>query len=139
MHNISIVMKTDRSYEDFFSSLGVALIICTLIVSIGKLITQYYFCYIIICSLLIIISLMVYDYYKYKRESKQLKKAAEEQYLSVLKLVKSTRKTIKREALTDRRTSSFNGYPANGDIELRLRRRAWMRIRRLCFRRKSFT
>ena len=55
-------IKVGRSYDDFFYSLRIALITCTLIVSIGKSITYYYFLYIILCSILIIIAMIIYDY-----------------------------------------------------------------------------
>ena len=55
-------IKIDRSFEGFFTSFAKAIIICTLIVSIGKSVTYYYFLYIVICFLLILIILAVYDY-----------------------------------------------------------------------------
>ena len=58
-------MRVDSSYDFFFYSLGMAVITCTLVVSVGKSITDYYFVCIVICSLVVIISLTFYGYYRY--------------------------------------------------------------------------
>ena len=90
-------MEMDWSYEDFFYSVGVAIITCTLLVSVGKSITYYYFFYIVNCSLLIVISTTIYDYYTYKAASTKLKEAREEQFVSVPKLVTSRKENIKSD------------------------------------------
>ena len=110
-------MKVGRTYEDFFSSFGGAIIACTLLVSIGKLITDYYLLYIVVCSLLIMISLMIYDY-KYKGGSRHLKEAGEEQYASVMGLATSKKKHFNKMAST-----SLDSYSENNDKELDLRQR----------------
>ena len=58
-----MLTKLDRSYDGFFNYLGFAVILCTLLVSVGKLITCYYFFYIITLLILILISLTIFDYY----------------------------------------------------------------------------
>ena len=124
-------MKMDKSYEAFFYSLGVAIIICTLLVSIGKLITYYYFLYIVVCSLLILFSLVIYDYYTYQEVSLRLKEAREVQYLlaaslstdstSVRTQVTSKRKTIKTKVGKSHRATTFNGYSSKYSKEPGLR------------------
>ena len=109
-------MKIDRSYEDFFYSFGVALTICTLLVSVGKLITYYYFFYIVICSLLIIISLMIYDYYAYKAALTKLEEAREVQHVSVETQITSKSKPIKTKVDASTRATSYDGG---------LRKRTW--------------
>ena len=59
-------MRRDKSFDGFFNSFGVALVLCTLLVSIGKVISYYYFLYIIIFCVLIIFPLAIYDYRRYK-------------------------------------------------------------------------
>ena len=112
-------MKIDESYEDFFYSLGVALIICTLFVSIGKLITDYYFLYVVICSLLIIVSLTIYDYRRHKVELQSLKKVRKQHRLSARKLVTSTKNAVKSIVV-----ASFNVHSTNSVKKSGLRRRA---------------
>lgn len=56
-------MKVDKSFDDFFVSFGVAIVTCTLLVSLGKLISYYYFIYISLSFLVLIVSLAVYEYY----------------------------------------------------------------------------
>ena len=115
-------MKIGTTYEDFFSSLGDALITCTLLVSIGKLITYYYFLHIIICSLLIVGSLMIYDY-KYKAEKSKLRKAGEEQYSSASKLVTSKKKNFKNKLDA---AMSIDSYSRSIEKELNVRKRSWI-------------
>ena len=59
---MSTHINIDRSFDGFFYSFGIALGICTLLVSIGKLLSHYYFVYIIIIFLVILITLASYDY-----------------------------------------------------------------------------
>ena len=59
-------MKIDRTHEDFFRSLFISIITCTLLVSITKSITHHYFVYITVYLLLIMIAFMIYDYHQCK-------------------------------------------------------------------------
>lgn len=54
--------RVGKTYDDLFQSLGIAICTCTLLVTIGKLISCYYFVYIVIGSVLIITTLSYYDY-----------------------------------------------------------------------------
>ena len=43
--------KLDRTFEDFFTSLGMGVAACTIIVCVGKLLTQHFFYFIILILL----------------------------------------------------------------------------------------
>ena len=117
-------MKIDSSYEDLFSSLGVAIVICILVVSIGKSVTHYYFVYIVVFLLLLITILAVYDYCNCKVETIHLEKA---EYFPL-----STPANIKRKSNKCRvffankpSLSSNQSSSPNKDKVPRLRRRAY--------------
>ena len=112
--------KVDGSYEEFFSSIGIAIITCTLLVSVGKYITCYYFLYIVACLLLALMSLTIYDY-KYGGESRNLEEAGEVQYSSTTKLTISKKKNIKHKLM------SVDKYSANNCKEVVLRKRPSMK------------
>ena len=59
-------MYENRSFEQCFGSLGVAISICTLTVSIGKLLTPYYLFYSLFFSVIIITSLTLYQHHQYQ-------------------------------------------------------------------------
>lgn len=59
----SFLFKIDRSFDGFFSSFGVAIVLCTLLVSIGKSIAYYYFVYVILAFLIILFGFASYNYY----------------------------------------------------------------------------
>ena len=65
-------MNTERSYQSCFNSFGIATITCTLLVSIGKSITSYYFVYIICSFLMVIPPLVIYNYCIHKRNLMKL-------------------------------------------------------------------
>ena len=46
----------DTTYQDLFNSLGIATVVCTLIVSIGKLLSDYYIFYVFVISCIAIIT-----------------------------------------------------------------------------------
>ena len=52
-------MRIDRSFEDFFSSIGTCVAVSTILVSTGKLLTPYYF-YIMVIILTLVVALMVH-------------------------------------------------------------------------------
>ena len=56
--------KQCDAFEEFFSSLGVATVTCTLVVSIGKLLTPYYLFYILFFSIIVITSFIGQQYYQ---------------------------------------------------------------------------
>lgn len=55
-------MKNEKTYDYMFSSFADAIIIGTLLVSIGRYVSQYYFVYIIIATVLLLIGLEGYKY-----------------------------------------------------------------------------
>lgn len=70
---MSQLLKLDRGYDELFASIGVALVICTLLVSIGKALTYYYFIYITVIFLLILIGFGIYHYHNYQIKLLKLK------------------------------------------------------------------
>lgn len=58
-------MKVDRSYDYMFISFADAIIIGTLLVSVGRYMSPYYFIYLIIAIILILIGLELYKYSTY--------------------------------------------------------------------------
>lgn len=64
--------KLNHTYEDFFVSIGYAISVCTLLVSIGKCLTGYYFICILTLALLIMVPLAVYDYLKAVKRNNEL-------------------------------------------------------------------
>ena len=47
-----------------FNTLGIAVTVCTLLVSIGKMVSTYYIVYILICALVVVTTLELMDYCK---------------------------------------------------------------------------
>ena len=87
-------MKLDKTFQGFLNSFGIAIITCTLIVSIGKYITPYYFFYSITSLLIILIILTSYNYYIYKVEISSLKQAREEKRITDAKLANTRKKWV---------------------------------------------
>lgn len=72
-------MKLDRTYEHLFQSLGVAVVTSTLLVSIGKALTPYYFFIVVMSSICLLIGLEIFTRYKYKFEIAKAKMQKERQ------------------------------------------------------------
>ena len=89
-----MAMKIDRSYEGFINSFGVAISICTLLVSIGKYITSFYFLYIVACLFLILITLQICDCYLNKPKSLNLKRDIEKHCLKEEKIQISRKQIV---------------------------------------------
>ena len=53
------VLKIDVSYDDFFATMATATVTCIISVSVGKLMSDYYFVYLvgILCILVIVLTL----------------------------------------------------------------------------------
>ena len=60
-------MVGDRSYDDFCSSLGVGLAMCTIIVSIGKALTGHYFFYLIFILIITMFIILVHARYTLRK------------------------------------------------------------------------
>lgn len=63
-------MKVDRSYDDFLSSIGLAVCTGTLFVSVGKYISSFYFVYMIAILALLLATLSAFDYHNKPRYTK---------------------------------------------------------------------
>ena len=57
-----IALERDSTYKDLFNSLGFAVIVTTLFVSVGKTLTNYYFTIAIVVVVLVILPLIYHDY-----------------------------------------------------------------------------
>ena len=53
-------MEGDRSFEDFFHSLGISVVVCTMAISCMKHVTEYYF--VIVMSIVCVVTLGVVIY-----------------------------------------------------------------------------
>lgn len=65
------MMSVDRTYDGFFSSLGFAIVTCTIIVCVGKTLSTYYMFYIVLYSVLIITLVELHSYSKLRKTNKQ--------------------------------------------------------------------
>ena len=54
--------KLDRTFEDFFTSLGMGVAACTIIVCVGKLLTQHFFHFIILILLVTLLATWLLTY-----------------------------------------------------------------------------
>ena len=99
-------MKLDRNYDDFFNSVGFAIVLCTMIVAVGKSITNYYFFYIITFVVLLILSMAIYNYNIHRYKLKQYKGMIEENFQSAY-----TKKFIREKLLES--TKYVSGSSSN--------------------------
>lgn len=60
----SFFVNRDFTYTDLFESCGLAVTTVTLLVSIGKVVSNYYFYYIMMSLLLFVVSMAAFDYYR---------------------------------------------------------------------------
>lgn len=72
MHAKDGKMKVDKTYNEIFTSFSQALVVCTLIVSVGKFLTAYYFAFFIIGASVIILILSFHDYEQHRAHERTL-------------------------------------------------------------------
>lgn len=65
----SFFTRRDFLYPDLFNSCGLAVATATLLVSIGKVVTQYYFYYIVTLLMLVTLLLAAFDYHRSQRRT----------------------------------------------------------------------
>ena len=83
---LSVYLKRDNSYEDMICSVGAAISICTIIITIGKYTASYYFFYMMFCFTFVVLILMLCDYRRHTiKDSRKLTEKAEKQLSSFIR------------------------------------------------------
>ena len=113
------IMKIDKGFDSFFQSIGMCITSCTLVVAIGKMLTPYYFYYIILFLMILVATLSYIDHQRqthYKPPVKPtLKKKSKSKEPAPRLKKKIFRTAFKRK---HRRTSSLTDLPQIEQIEL---------------------
>lgn len=63
-------MKNNSGFNELIRSLAEALVVCTLLVSVGKIITDYYLIYLILFAICILLLCEIYNYIANKEKTK---------------------------------------------------------------------
>ena len=108
----------DRTYEDFFRSLGFAVILCTLLVSVGKYVTSHYFVLIILCLVVLLVICGTYDCQECQRTLWNYKRELRKKYSSSMKILSRRRNATKGFSRTG--GSQLLRGPQYGERENRL-------------------
>lgn len=137
-------MKVEKTFDDFFRSLGLAITICTLIVFFGKIITDYYFFYIIFYLTATVLLLTFLSWYRHRGKVKILrnKRIREGSGLTTKEQISKEdhdvnqilgmieQKKIEKEQMNRASYSSFDseGSPKVSDGVIRSKRRSRRKI-----------
>ena len=62
-------MPKDKGYESLFASFGIAICLCTILVAVGKLVTEYYFFYLLIFLVFVTLVVFIYGHLLQKQRS----------------------------------------------------------------------
>lgn len=103
-------MEVDRTYDDFFTSLLFAIITCTVLVSITKFLTVYYFIFTFLLVVIILLVAAGYDFLTYETEMKKVIEKRKEKYDIVMDGVDFKKKSLAKDSFrrSFRRTKTIN-------------------------------
>lgn len=105
-------MKLDNSYEDFILSLGIALTSCVTFVSVGKVLSENYFVYLIGVITIALLLLATLDWYRNRRTYGSENENKDRIQKEALKIIKNKKNFIRsHNEISGNRPYTYHGYP----------------------------